>query len=415
MSNYQEFPRHLEPCLVDRLARSPVVVVTGARQTGKTTLVRGFPGASSRDYRTLDSLTTLDQARRDPEALAASEGPLTVDEVQRVPEILLAVKQEVDRRRRPGRFLLTGSANLLLLKSVGESLAGRASYLVLRPLTGRERLGDAGPSPWMRMLQASTAADALGSLGPARALSWREAALTGGYPPAVLAATADDRALWFEGYVDTYVKRDVRDLTQVGDLGAFVRLLKLASLRTGALLNQSEIGRDAALSRSTAERWLSILETSYLVTLLQPFSESRAKRIIKAPKLYFGDTGLGLHLADVDDEEGLSSLPNPAVWLENLVLNEILAWRETEVKKPGVFYRRTAAGEEVDLVIEKGRRLLPIEVKASAALRTTDAKAIEAFSEEFPVRAPFGIVLHGGKEAFQLTRRSIAVPLGAVL
>ena len=393
----------------------PVVVLTGARQTGKTTLVRTFAGAAERRFVTLDSLAALDQARREPEVLASSAARLTIDEVQRAPDLLLAVKEIVDREKRRGRFLLTGSANLLLLRSIGESLAGRAIHLVLRPMTEREKREDASSPAWPLLLDAATATAAQDVLPPPRSFDWRHAALQGGLPPAALAASEEDRHLWFEGYVETYVQRDLRDLTQVGDLAAFVRLMRLAALRTGGLLNQADLARDALVSRTTAQRWLSILEASFLVTLLPPFTESRAKRLIKTPKLYALDTGLALHLAGVEDEDALGRQPGAGAWLENLVLNDLLAWRETEVRKPGIFYRRSVSGEEVDFVVEARGRLLPIEVKAARSIRTTDARALDAFCQEFGRRSPFGVLLYDGRDVQQLTKTTVAAPLGAVL
>ena len=199
-------PRLLEPAVVDRLRRSPVVVVTGARQVGKTTLVRALPGAASRRFLTLDSLTTLDQARREPEALVDAAEAVTFDEVQRAPDLLLAVKRAVDEDRRRGRFLLTGSANLLLRQDVGESLAGRAVYIVLRPLTEREKRRDRSTPAWKRLLEAEAPEVALKGLDSPRTLNWRKAALVGGFPPAVLARDTDERHLWFDGYADTYVR-----------------------------------------------------------------------------------------------------------------------------------------------------------------------------------------------------------------
>ncbi|MET0593886.1 MAG: DUF4143 domain-containing protein, partial [Polyangiaceae bacterium] len=306
-------------------------------------------------------------------------------------------------------------ANLLLMRSVSESLAGRASYLFLHPLTEREKSRRSNVQPWPIILGAATPEDALQSLPRSRRFDWRKSALEGGYPPAAFAPTPEDRRLWFDGYVDTYVKRDLRDLAQVGDLGAFVRLMKLASLRTGGMLNASELGRDAGLNHVTTQRWLSILETSFAVTLLPAFAESRAKRLIKAPKLYAGDTGLGLFLADVDDEEQLARETNAGAWLENMVLNDLLVYRETEIKKPSIFYRRTVTGEEIDFVVEKGRRLLPIEIKASSVVRVDDARLLDEWCREFGKRSPFGLLLYDGKESIQLTRTTIAVPLGTVL
>lgn len=408
-------PRLLEPTLVDRLQRFPVVVVTGARQTGKTTLVQAFPRAGERRFLTLDSLSVLDRARTAPEVLVHESGWLTLDEIQRVPDLLLVIKHEVDRDRRPGRFLLTGSANLLLLSSVSESLAGRAVHLVLRPMTEREKRGERSRPGWGALLAASGPRDALSVIGRAQAFDWRAAALAGGFPPAALAADPVDRALWFEGYVDTYVQRDLHQLAQVGDLPAFLRLAKLAALRNGGLLNHAELARDAGLSRTTVQRWLSILEASFLVTALQPLAESRAKRLIKTPKLYFGDTGLGLHLSDVEAVEALERTMASGTWLEGIVLNELLAWRETEIKKPGDYFQRSVTGEEVDFVIEHRRRLLPIEVKSASTVRVQDARALDRFSKEFGARAPFGVLLYGGTETVQLTERTIAIPLGGVL
>jgi len=408
-------PRILAPAVADRLRRMPVVVVTGARQTGKTTLVQDLGARTGRRYVTLDSMTALDRAHAEPDALLAGEDAITIDEAQRVPDLLLAIKREVDRRRRNGRFLLAGSANLLLLKGVSESLAGRATHLALRPLTEREKRGAAGSLPWPVLLAAKSPGDIPGSLGQARRFSWRDAALRGGLPHAALAEEAEDRAVWFDGYVDTYLRRDLRDLAQVGDLAAFARFVRLLALRTGGLLNVAEIARDAALPPTTARRWLSILDATFLVTLLPPFAESQAKRIIKSPKVYSLDTGLGLHLAGLVDPDALSASARSGAWLENLVLNDILAWRETETRKPSIGFRRTASGEEVDFVIEQGQRLLPIEVKASTAVRVADAKVLDSFCTEFGRRSPFALLLYTGAETLQLTRTTVAVPLGALL
>ncbi len=393
----------------------PVVVVTGARQVGKTTLVRSLPEAADRRFETLDSLTILDQARREPDALVSGATPLTLDEVQRAPDVLLAIKRAVDDDRRRGRFLLTGSANLLLRRDVGESLAGRAVYLVLRPLTEREKRRERTGAPWATLLDVESDERALRTLGSPRRFDWRQAVLAGGFPSAALAGDPTDRHLWFEGYVDTYVQRDLRDLAQVGDLAAFVRFMRLTAMRTGGLLNQADLGRDAGVSRSSAQRWLSILDASFLLTLLPAFAESRAKRLIKTPKLYAGDTGLALHLSGVADAEGLTNLPTVGVWLENLVLNDLLAWRETEVVKPEIFFRRSVTGEEVDFVVERRRRLLPIEVKSGRSVRVADARALDAFCAEFGRRAPFGLLLYDGQDTLKLTRATIAAPLGAVL
>ena len=333
--------RTLDIAIADRLGRMPVVVVTGARQTGKTTLVRHLEPAKGRHFVTLDSLGALDQARREPDALVSTADRMTIDEVQRAPDLLLAVKRAVDDRRSPGRFLLTGSANLALMSRVSESLAGRASYLVLRPLTEREKRRESTTSIWSEILASPDLTSAIRLLKPPARLKWKRAALEGGLPPAALARSPEDRHVFFESYVDTYVRRDLQDLAQVGDLATFVRLVRLLALRQGGLVNYADLSRDLSMPRTTVQRWTSILETSFLVTLLPAYVESRKARLIKAPKLYFGDTGLGLHMARIDDEAALERDARSGSWLEGLVLNDLLAWRETLVRKPDIFHWRS--------------------------------------------------------------------------
>ena len=409
-------PRLLESALADRLKRMPAVVVTGARQTGKTTIVKLVPGAERRAFHTLDSVPLLDRVRQDPHAFVESSPALTIDEVQRVPELLLAVKKAIDDDRRKGRFLLTGSANLLLLRRSAESLAGRALYLVLRPMTEREKRGDRRPPPWNELLAAPDAASALAAVpAPGAGFDWERSALAGGFPPAALARSGEDRELWFRAYVDAFLHRDLQAFARIDDLASFSRTTRLVALRCGGLVNYAEIGRDARIPRSTAQRWISILEASFLATALQPFHRSRAKRLIKSPKLYPGDTGLFLHLAGITDARELEKTPGAGAWLEALVLNDLLAWSETEIRRPEVSYYRTANGEEIDFVVERGRRLLPIEVKASTRARTEDARTLESFCAEHGRSAPYGLLLYDGQEPVRLTRTTIAVPLASVL
>jgi hypothetical protein len=415
MGNSLGSSRQLTPTLERALARSPVVILSGARQVGKSTLVQSFSGAREREYRTLDHLPTLARAQQAPEALVAEHPRLTLDEVQRAPELMLAVKYVVDREKRAGQFLLTGSANLLLTRTSGESLAGRAQYLTLRPMTAREADRRALPGGWDALLDARDAAEALASSSEPDEIDWREQALRGGFPPAALAASSNERTQWLEDYASTYLRRDLRELARVDDLAGFSRLMQLAALRSGGLLNQTDLARDAALSRTTTQRWLSLLEATYLVTLVPPFFESRSKRLVSAPKLYPGDTGLALHLAGIANVAALARLPRPGLWLEGLVLNDLLAWIDTRSPKPALYHYRTATGQEIDFVLESGPRRLPIEVKSSPAVRPDDGRVIERFCAEHGDRAPFGVVLYAGRERMRLTTRSIAIPLGAVI
>ena len=401
-------PRLVGGALVDRLRVMPAVVVTGARQTGKSTLAEHLTG-SARRYASLDDLDVLDAARRDPDVLVGGTEPVTLDEVQREPDLLLAVKRAIDRDRVAGRFLLTGSANLLLMRQVSESLAGRASYLTLWPMTRREQRGEGRCGRWEELLAAPDA-EWLALLGrPAEAaVDWRSLARRGGYPTPALDLRSDpDRAIWFDGYVRTYLERDLQALASISALPDFRRLMRAAALRVGQLLNQTELGRDVALAQPTVHRWLNLLETSYQIVRLPAYAVNRTKRLIKSPKLYWADVGLGMHLSGLAEPDGAQ--------LENLVLCDLLAWRDARLERAELGYWRTSLGEEVDFVIEAGDRLLPIEVKATTRPRLDDAVHLRTFRAEYGERARAGLLLHAGSDTEWITPDVLAVPWWRVL
>jgi predicted AAA+ superfamily ATPase len=401
-------PRLVGEALAQRLRVMPAVVVTGARQTGKSTLAEELvPG--TRRYASLDDLDVLDAARRDPEVLLGGPGPVTLVEVQREPSLLNAVKRAIDRDRTPGRFLLTGSANLLLMKRVSESLAGRASYLTLWPMARREQRGLGRCGRWEELLATPDAEwrDMLTDEAES-AEDWRALARRGGFPtPSLELTSVEDRAIWFDGYVRTYLERDLQELSAVGDLPDFRRLMRAACLRLGQLVNQTELGRDVALPQATVHRWLNLLETSYILVRLPAYAVNRTKRLIKSPKLYWGDTGVALHLASPGDAGGEH--------LENLVLGDLMAWRDARLERAELGYWRTAAGEEVDFVIETGGKLLPIEIKASARPRLADAAHLRSFRAEYGKKARAGLLLHTGSSLEWLAPDVLAAPWWRVL
>ena len=403
-------PRALAASLEQALQAAPVVVVTGARQTGKSTLVAASPIGEGRVYRTLDDPDVLEQAVDDPTGLLGSAPLLTLDEVQRAPQLLVAIKRAVDTRRKPGRFLLTGSANLLLMRRVSESLAGRATYLNMWPLTAREQRGLGTAGLWTEFFDTPQAAWPDDALGDERVpkTEWQTLARHGGYPtPALHARSEADRAAWFEGYRRTYLERDLRQLSAISDLVDFDRVMRGAALRVGNILDQTELARDMGVSRPTVHRYLNLLETSYQLVRVPAYSVNRTKRLIKSPKLYWGDTGLALHLADEPDPGGAH--------LENLVLTDLIAWRDTLIPRPSVLYWRTVDGAEVDFVIEWRKKLLAIEVKASNEPTHRDARGIRLFLEEYGGRALGGLVIHAGSETKWLSTGILAVPWWRVL
>ena len=400
-------PRAVGAALARRLVM-PAVVVTGARQTGKSTLAEELV-PSQRRYFTLDDIDALDAAQNDPDVLVGGDGPVTLDEIQRAPDLLRSIKRSIDRDRTPGRFLLTGSANLLRMRRVSESLAGRASYLTLWPMTRREQLGQGRCGRWSELLNSDNDEwEGLLSAGAEEKEDWRALARRGGFPtPALQLASQADRAIWFDGYVKTYLERDLQNLASISSLPDFRRLMRASCLRIGQLVNQTELGRDVALPQATVHRWLNLLETSYLLVRLPAYAVNRTKRLIKAPKIYWGDVGLALHVAEIAEPEG----PH----LENVVLNDLLAWRDSTEERAEITYWRTAVGDEVDFVIEAGGKLLPIEVKATSRPRLSDAKHLRTFRAEYGTRARAGLLLHNGSTIEWLAPDVLAVPWWRVL
>lgn len=399
-------PRAAAASLERACRLSPVVAVLGARQTGKSTLVRTLPLLAGRPYLTLDDFDLRQQAEADPESVVARAPALVLDEAQRARDLLIAVKRAVDEDpgRTPGRFVLTGSANFLMIERLGETLAGRAAYITLWPFTRRERLGLGRVGLWSELLAAPFQQwrDLLASTrGPEE--DWRDAARLGGMPvPSYRLTTQDERTGWFSGYVQTYLERDLQSLRAVENLADFRRLMRAACLRIGGLLNQAELGRDVGLAQPQVHRFLNVLETSYQVIRLAPFAVNRTLRLIKAPRLYWSDTALALYLAGESEPRGAH--------LENLILMDLHTWRDIEARRPEVLYWRTATGLEVDFVVETPNRILPIEIKAASRLSPKDAKGLEAFLDEYPDLCDGGLLLYAGSEVFPLKQRVLAVP-----
>lgn len=401
-------PRLVGSALAAAARAQPVVVITGARQTGKSTLVQAHGESEGRSYFTLDDLDILEQAESDPDALVARAARATIDEVQRAPQLLRAVKRAVDRRRMNGQFILTGSANLLLMRRVSETLAGRATYLTLWPMTRREQLGLGRAGIWRELLAAQDDEwlDLVATQQVA-AEDWRALARRGGYPTPALDLESSDRNTWFAGYARTYLERDIQELTSISRLIDLRRLMKAGCLRLGQLLNQTELGRDVSLPQATVHRWLNLLETSYQLVRVPAYAVNRTKRLIKTPKVYWADAGLALYLAGSPEPSGAH--------LENLVLTDLLAWRDARLQPADVLYWRTASGEEVDFVVEADSALIPIEVKTTDRPRVSDARHLLSFRAEYGRRSRPGLLLHTGDTVEWLAGGVLAAPWWRIL
>lgn len=387
----------------------PVVVVTGLRQSGKSTFLQHEKGLAGRRYVSLDDFAQLAAARSDPEGFVRSDEPLTIDEAQKCPALLPAIKREVDRARRPGRFVLSGSANFALLRGISESLAGRALYLTLHPFSRRELHTQLNPLPFTRSVFADGT--------PPKAVAGRRVTpsdvLAGGLPPVCLGQVRRP-TLWFKGYEQTYLERDVRELTRVGDLISFRSLLRLAALRTGQVLTISELGRDAKLNATTTARYLSVLEASFIVNRLTPYLSNRASRLIKSPKLYMSDSGLCAHLAGIDETHVPVAEVMWGALLETYVAQNLAAMLESDWPEARLGYWHVQGRHEVDFVIEVGQDTLAIEVKAAARWDERDLAGVRAFLEKTP-RCRAALLAYGGSDLVKLADRLWAVPLGTLL
>ena len=400
-------PREIAPRLERALRQLPVVVLSGLRQSGKSTLLENEPAlARGHDYRTLDDFATLAAARANPESLL--ERPVILDEVQRYPQLLVAIKRSVDERRRPGQFILSGSANLALLGHVSETLAGRAGYYTLHPMTRRELQKTTGDQPFLVKFLRSPALPS----GKARPVSEQEV-LKGGLPPACLGRTADV-AEWFRAYVQTYVERDVRQLSQITDLVAFRTLAQLAALRTGQVLVTSTLARDAKLNAVTAARYLALLEASFLVRRLPPFLKNRSSRLVKSPKLHFTDSGLAAHMAGITTiEPGHDDLLRGALF-ETYFGQNLAALLEAHLPDAQLAYWHEQGRYEVDFVIEAGRRVFAIEVKAATRWGENDLSGLRAFLDRTPACVA-AVLAYNGREAAKLADRLWTIPMGQLL
>ena len=410
-------PRLQSPILAQVLTQYPVVVVHGARQTGKTTLVQGSPIGQGRTFLSLDDFDVRDVAQSDPTALFIGRDCITLDEIQRQPDLLLAIKADVDRQRQPGRFLLTGSANLLLMERVADTLAGRAVYFSIPPLTWAE-IEERGYGQTLDILIEQETIDqvvcALPASVPDPNRPLQEAVRAGGYPVPALAADAGFRARWFDGYVQTYLERDLRQLSAIDQLMEFRRLMQLCALQNGRLLNTASLAADAGLAAATARRYINLLETSFQVTRVPAYAVNRGKRLVKAPKLLWTDTGLAAHLAGIADSDSLVRGREWGFWLENWVGNHLLVWAGLRVPRLNITHWRTSNGREVDFVIETGRRLIPVEVKATPRPSSRDLAGLNAFLDTYEA-ASFGVVACPCPAPKVLSSRVIALPLNLLL
>ena len=405
------FKRTIKDTLKKALLRSPVVLLNGARQVGKSTLALEFLEEGKFTYVTFDDEMIYLAAKSDPVAFIANiQKPLILDEVQRVPEIFLAIKMDVDKNRVPGRYLLTGSANPLLIPRLGDSLAGRMEIIDLMPLSQGEILGI--EETFIDLLFSAT------QFKSARNKLSKEELykkiIVGGYPS--MQNTDDETAeAWMRSYLNLILQRDIKDLAQIEKLTELPNLLKVLAHRASNLLNVSEVSRDCKLVAQTLHRYIALLETIFLINLQPSWNTNLALRFIKSPKLYLVDSGLLTYLLGINLERALKDPGLMGKVLENFIMSELkkqITWSKT---KPQLYHFRTSGGEEVDMVLEnRAGQIIGIEIKNSETVEPKDFKGLKYLKEKAQDSFIHGIVFYAGSQAVPFGDKLFALPINSL-
>lgn len=407
------FERQATHAVLEALSWSPVVLVEGARQTGKSVLVRDIVGRERpARYVTFDDALQLAAAQENPQDFVLHlPDPVILDEVQRVPEIFRAIKLSVDQDRRPGRFLLTGSSNVLLLPRLSDSLAGRMRRLTLWPLSQ----GEIGAAFEGFVDAVFAAADPPPMSGTETRATLADRIARGGFPEAVGLPEGSVRDGWMRDYVATLLSRDVREISAVADRVGLPRLLRLLAVRSATLLNSSDLSRGTGIPRGTIDRYTALFTTTFTVQFVPAWSGNVARRLVKSPKVLFVDAGICAYLAGIDPARMISDPDRFGPLLETFVGGELLrgiAWAADRVE---LLHYRDGAGAEVDWVLEDAQgRLVGIEVKATSSPTAGDFKGLRAFAANVGRRFHRGIILHTGQASVPMGDGLWAMPVEAL-
>ena len=403
------YPRLLEPRIIEAMADTPVVLVAGPRQAGKTTLVLMMAGQGMR-YLTLDDELTLLAAKEDPVGMIRSLDRAVIDEIQRAPELLLAIKKTVDEDRRPGRFLLTGSANLMILPTVADSLAGRRETLTLLPLSQCELRRSV-----VNWLDSVFAGEFPKVSTPVVGEELVEVVLAGGYPEAVSRPTVRRRTAWSRQYLDAIIQRDVRDVAGIDKLDQLPRFLRALAHISGQMCNYSQLGGQVGLDHKTAARYIGVFEQMYLLKRVEVWAGNRLKRLVKTPKMQFVDSGLLSTLAGVTPVLVRQDRSRFGNVLETFVFGELLKNTTTSEGYYQLLYYRDHDQFEVDFVIEDSTgQLVGVEVKAAATVKKSDLRGLKRLASVAGKQFKQGVILYDGTETLPLGDKCWAVPISTL-
>ena len=403
------YPRTIQTALAEALNDTPVVLLNGARQTGKSTLVQALhPGIR---YLTLDDTAVLAAAKADPFGfIAAFNEPVCLDEVQRVPELFLAIKAAVDKQRTPGRFLLTGSANVLMLPQMADSLAGRMEIIELWPLAQSELNRHTGS-----VIDRLFAGD-FARYYPFERTDFIARLIAGGYPEAMQRTNERRLSAWFDSYLATILQRDVKTLANIEGLTELPKLVRLLAVRSGGLLNFAELARSTGIPQTTLKRYMVLLETLFLIRQVPAWSSHLGKRLQKSPKLFLSDYGLMAHLQGLNAVQMTQAHGLPGDLVEAFVHAELAKHQTWAERSTQFMHYRTSTGIEVDFVLENRRQeLLGVEVKAAATVVGKDFKGLRHLRETAPTQFKRGVLLYTGEQVVDFDEQLTAVPIALLL
>ncbi len=382
----------------------PVLLISGARQVGKSTLALHL---GIENYVTLDDINIYEMAKNSPkEFIEHLQKPVIIDEVQRLPELMISLKAYIDKNRLNGQFILTGSASLQSFKDISDSLAGRIGIVELYPLSLKEKYQ-----------KTENLIDILNGSLDAYILQKYESNIThdildGGYPEILKIQSQKAKYLWFSSYIRTYIESDARDLAHIRNLDKFIKMYRLCMIRSGNIFHKNELQREAGLDNRTFDSYFAVMEHTYQIQKLQPFFKNQLKRLIKTPKIYATDTGILCHLLQVDSVEILERSHYKGDIIETFIYDELLKANSAASKKAGLYYYRTTDKKEIDFILNFGQKIIAIEIKASKTVSKSDFKHIYHLQKELPEIFDKGLVFYGGDTFLKLDDRMYAVPFG---
>jgi uncharacterized protein len=405
------FYRSLEDRLKRAINAHPAVIITGPRQVGKSTILKKGPEFSRYKYYNFDSLDTLSAIKQDPEELLKASMVNIIDEVQKFPEILPVIKKIIDDTDRKVRFVLSGSANLLLMRKVSESLAGRAIYMNLYPFSVGEYMAADKDNILDMLLNGKIPEE---GYVKGFELDMEDVLWKGLMPvPWLKLNKLEEINEWFDGYITTYLERDLRDVSVISDLGDYKKFLKVMALYNGSIIDETGISREIQIPQSTIHRYLGLLETTCIVAKVQPFEKNRKKRIVKRPKAYWFDTGFVNFLTGNHKPGGLSKKKEYGFLFEAFIYHHLKVWASLKVPGPGIYYWRLRTGEEVDFVVEVDNEIIPIEVKAKKEVGYGDIRNLLEFLSAYP-QTKNCLLIYCGDKVIKLSDKIFAVPYSMI-